>query len=489
MCVNPKNVNGVQYPCGKCPECKAAEAYKYGLRGMLVGSSYSMCCNLTLTYRDEVVPWLKYAFYDASGAFIAHPIGEIVRYADPFTGEVLSEEVAPSLIVETRVSNGQDSRSLRYIPIDFPAGVSSLDLGGLAALSSDEMLDCCGDCSIRKSDSQVFYVFDFETGELSVDTRSVDFINNECRYLGSAYLQVLHQRDLQLLLKRYRERYFSFYGFRPDIPYVGVSEYGPCTCRPHYHFCAFFDETRDHEFLLRNIVDEWERLFGHVKSKFRSRTSDPAAFANFARYVAKYGKKIDKARHPLDLFRLLPMSHVFSSTGFKTRCSELVRSMLLRGRSQADFFVDAGSLYDFLLSAINLSFVAPTSVSDGYGGYSISQRVFTIPTTIITDSLNVNYYLPCSRLAEGRSLTYYRKVIIRSALSRTLVFVSRFGGLDLLSRISSSCPPGEDWRRWPVERYLRSIVKFAIEAQPRFFDESAALRAEVDYLNSFRSQF
>lgn len=488
MCLSPKNVGGVQYPCGKCPECKSAEAYKYGLRGMLVGSFYSLCCNATLTYRDEVVPWRKYAFYDVSGVFVAHPIGDVVRYSDPFTGEVLCDFLDPSLIVESRVFNGMDSRSIRYIPIDLPEGVGALNVGGSAQLSFDEALDCCGDCPIRKTDYFDFYCFDFTTGKLSVEHRSEDLVDDKCRYLGSAYIQVLYQRDVQLLLKRFRERFFSYFGYRLDMPYIGVSEYGPNTCRPHYHLCSFFDDTSDYDFLVSNFIDEWETHFGHVESKFRLRSSDPAAFSNFARYVAKYGKKIDKARHPLDLYRLLPLSHVFSSTGFKSRCNEFIRSMLLRGRPQASFFTDAGSLYDFYLSALNLSFVIPSSVSDKAGGYSMSSRVCSVPVSLITESLNTSYYVPCTKLVEGEVFNYYRKVVIRSALSRSLSFVSRFGGLDLLARISSSCP-GEDWRRWPVDRYLRAIVKEAKASAPRFFDECDLLRSEVDYLSSFKSLF
>lgn len=482
MCLNPVNINGVQFPCGKCPECKIAEAYRYGMRGLFVGSRYSKCCNLTLTYRDEVVPWRKYALYLVSGHVVFHPIGDIVRYCDPSTGEVLHDCLRPELIVERDFFFNGQHYGVRLIPVDMPVSVS---LDEFTSVSDDPMLDCEGDCPIRFRDTGFTYVFDFDDYSCVRKPWSEIFLDDHCAYLGSCYLQVLCQRDLQLLLKRFRERYMGFFGYRPEIPYVGVSEYGPRTCRPHYHFCAFYDELGDSDFVERHIVFEWERLFGHVEYKARSRSSDPAAFANFAKYVAKYGKKIDKAKHVLDLFRVLPLSHTFSSVGFRSVCNDVVRSLFLAGRSQSSFFDSVDSLHRILLDACNFTFVAPVSVPTP-NGYSFTNKVQRVPYTFITDALNSHYYLKCSKLIDNESFVYYRKVVIRSTLSRVIAFVSRFGGVELLSSIARESP---SFRSWSVAQYLAKIVEKAKSSSPTAFDGPSFFRAEADYLASFRSFF
>lgn len=483
MCLCPVNINGIQYPCGKCPDCKAAQAYKYGLKGIMVGSKFTACANLTLTYRDECVPWRKYALYLVSGHYVFHPIADVVRYSDAATGEVLCADVDPSLIVEREFSfNGQSYR-VRVVSDTLPVRV---ELDEFTSLSLDPMLDCCGDCPIRFKDTGFTYVFDFEDNTVSRKPWSEIFVDDCCTYVGSCYLQVVYQRDLQLLLKRFRERYYSICGYRPEIPYVGVSEYGPNTCRPHFHLCLFFDDVTDYDFIERDLVDEWLRLFGNVVEKKRSRTEDPAAFANFAKYVAKYGKKIDKAKHVLDMFRVLPMSHTFSSVGFRAKCNEVVRELYLAGRPQYSFFSDVSTLHRALLDACNFTYVVPSSVPLGGGQFGVVSRVKRVPYTFITDALDKDYYLKCSKLVDGKYVTYYKIVKIRSALSRVISFVSRFGGVDLLARISSECP---SFKSFTIPQYLAKVVDFAKSSVPAAFSEGTYFCAEANYLASFRSYF
>lgn len=94
--------------------------------------------------------------------------------------------------------------------------------------------------------------------------------------------------DVRLWLKRSRVRYERKFG-APLSPfsYVAVSEYGPNTCRPHYHL-AFFGLTKDELVWLAN---EWS--YGYTDYKFVNRVNPDGSngFQIAARYIGKYMSK------------------------------------------------------------------------------------------------------------------------------------------------------------------------------------------------------
>lgn len=94
--------------------------------------------------------------------------------------------------------------------------------------------------------------------------------------------------DVRLWLKRSRVRYERKFGckFSP-FSYVAVSEYGPNTCRPHYHL-AFFGLNK---FELEWLAYQWK--YGYTDSKFVNRVNPDGTdgFQIAARYIGKYMTK------------------------------------------------------------------------------------------------------------------------------------------------------------------------------------------------------
>lgn len=94
---------------------------------------------------------------------------------------------------------------------------------------------------------------------------------------------------LQKWLKRFRVNYERTYGYRPDFKYFATSEYGPRTCRPHYHLLVFGLCRCD----LLAALSDWSRHYGFTKCRnvipsARYRGKD---FLHTAAYVAKYCSK------------------------------------------------------------------------------------------------------------------------------------------------------------------------------------------------------
>lgn len=95
--------------------------------------------------------------------------------------------------------------------------------------------------------------------------------------------------DVRQWLKQARIKYERIYGHKlPDFSYVAISEYGPQTCRPHYHL-AFFGLRRSH---LNFLLNEWN--FGKVK-QFRMvqavNKDKSNGFVRASKYIGKYMSK------------------------------------------------------------------------------------------------------------------------------------------------------------------------------------------------------
>ena len=97
------------------------------------------------------------------------------------------------------------------------------------------------------------------------------------------------RQDVRQWLKQARIQYQRDYGEKlPDFSYVCISEYGPRSCRPHYH-CAFFGLRRFH---LNYLLNAWK--FGKVKQvkMVQCRNKDGSSgFVKASKYIGKYMSK------------------------------------------------------------------------------------------------------------------------------------------------------------------------------------------------------
>lgn len=95
--------------------------------------------------------------------------------------------------------------------------------------------------------------------------------------------------DVREWLKMARIQYERDHGEKlPDFSYVAISEYGPRTCRPHYHL-AFFGLDRKH---LNYLLDRWK--YGKVKQvRIVSQINKDGSngFLRASKYIGKYMSK------------------------------------------------------------------------------------------------------------------------------------------------------------------------------------------------------
>lgn len=95
--------------------------------------------------------------------------------------------------------------------------------------------------------------------------------------------------DVREWLKMARIQYERDNGEKlPDFSYVAISEYGPRTCRPHYHL-AFFGLQRRH---LNYLLDRWK--YGKVKQVrivAQVNADGSNGFLKASKYIGKYMSK------------------------------------------------------------------------------------------------------------------------------------------------------------------------------------------------------
>lgn len=117
---------------------------------------------------------------------------------------------------------------------------------------------------------------------------SLPFPDSEYDYMVRMTPSVCRS-DVQEWLKMSRIQFERDFGKKlPDFSYVAISEYGPRTCRPHYHL-AFFGLQREH---LEYLLDRWH--FGKVKQvKIVAQINKDRSngFVRASRYIGKYMSK------------------------------------------------------------------------------------------------------------------------------------------------------------------------------------------------------
>lgn len=226
--IRPSLIDVVPVPCGKCIECLKNRQNAMVSRCHAEADKRGTFGFLTLTYDDAHLP-IAQSLWKCS-----KETGEIERCED---GEVICSARDSLFVDRARV----------------------LDL-----------------LSIKKGPKPVYFdkfIDGFEDDEFSYFFRLTPSV---CR------------TDVRLWLKRSRVRYERTFGV-PLSPfsYVAVSEYGPNTCRPHYHL-AFFGLTKDE---LEWLASQWD--YGFTDAKFVNRINPDGTdgFQIAARYIGKYMTK------------------------------------------------------------------------------------------------------------------------------------------------------------------------------------------------------
>lgn len=96
------------------------------------------------------------------------------------------------------------------------------------------------------------------------------------------------RKDVRLWLKRSRIKYEREHGFKlSDFSYVCVSEYGPNTCRPHYHLAFFGLNLLEADWLAK----QWTYGYTNTKYVHRLNPDNTDAWQIASRYIGKYMTK------------------------------------------------------------------------------------------------------------------------------------------------------------------------------------------------------
>lgn len=229
------NVYGFQrdviaVPCGKCVECLKKRQNDLAVRCVREASKRGSMHFLTLTYNDSSVPYqvrLERVDKETGEVFHDYPSSPLVRY-----GDQTEENVA------------------------FVDAVRS-ELAGIRPGSRARIFSS----TIFETDSELY------------------------RY---EITPSLYRRDVRLWLKRCRVRYFREKNRQlPDFSYVVCGEYGPRTCRPHYHIC-FFGLCRDD---VLYFASQWQYGFWNLKTVNAVNPDGSNGFQIASQYVGKYMSK------------------------------------------------------------------------------------------------------------------------------------------------------------------------------------------------------
>lgn len=243
--LRPTHWYGYTVPCGKCAECMKAKSNDLAIRSYLEARKMGSMHFLTLTYNDVNLPFSR----------------RIVM-TDKSTGEIYS-----------------DFKSLNLSELDY----RSMDLPFYYFTQKFEALP---------ASRNPRYVYFGGTPEEQDKVKSLiqfPFYDDGYEY-GLMVTPSLQRRDVQLWLKRCRINYErEFHEKCPKFSYVCVGEYGPKTCRPHYHVALYGLRDRDAKF----FAHLWEKGFSKcVKVNLINKDKKKSnGWIAASKYIAKYMAK------------------------------------------------------------------------------------------------------------------------------------------------------------------------------------------------------
>lgn len=306
MCLTPRIIGGNEYPCGQCAECLLQQELTLGFIGQCNTLKYRYCASITLTYDDEHLPLMFQGLYIND---------EHKTYRKVYDNKLVftDNDIATDDHVYKDWLN-RNKHTTNYLEYD--------------------------DFMLRHqvvNDYDYLRAYTYE-GLVS----KLDKVN-----VKKLILPVANVSHLQNWFKTLRIYYQRFIDKTLDVVYTAVTEYGPETGRPHYHCCMLFNDTSFCD-LLRKMCSPKESTFqghditgwkyGKINTcnivdihQFRPKgqTSQEKAY-NFAKYIAKYGKKPSKAKFWTDAIGLLPPVRRMTSKGFNECAIQIADRTILK---------------------------------------------------------------------------------------------------------------------------------------------------------------
>lgn len=238
-------------PCGKCIECVRSRQDSIAVRCVAEANKRGSMVFVTLTYDDKYLP------LTSTLCKVNADTGEFEMLTSPQF--VASSSVDDYLDLRDKFSKVRAGQKPRYLDFDIP--------------EFDEF------------DKGYHYFYRV--------TPSV------CR------------DDVRLWLKRCRVRHSRLFGGPlPDFTYMVCQEYGPKTCRPHYHL-VFFGLSEMNVYWL---CEQWKFGFYKVQEVKKVNKDGTSGFDACANYVGKYiSKGVFECESVKDCFAQKP--RVMSSKG------------------------------------------------------------------------------------------------------------------------------------------------------------------------------
>lgn len=235
----PYKYDSLVVPCGKCINCLKNRQNALSARIRAEAEKRGSFAFVTLTYDEKYLP-----------------LAQTFWRLDKETGEF------ERLAYEKVKSDGSIERSLK------PDLINTARYGDL--LLSNEMRQ------IRPSECPRY-----------IEREIAGFEDERYKYFVRITPSVC-RKDVQLWLKASRVAYERYFGKKlPEFAYVCCQEYGPRTCRPHYHLALLGLPRSDAEWL----VNRWN--YGYTKFSWIPciNVDKSDGFAIAASYIGKYMSK------------------------------------------------------------------------------------------------------------------------------------------------------------------------------------------------------
>lgn len=403
MCLEPINLRGRLVSCGKCAECLLAEELTLGFRGVANIGKYQNLASITLSYDDEHVPLVLNgirAFNDGEDKYYTTLFDFEDKYASSW--DLPCEYNLREIWLE------RPSQGLSKVPFVWLQEPSF----GLQSLLSDEW------------------------------SRHV----SEQKFLPADCLGIFPAGDikhLQSWFKKFREYHQRIFGCKADIAYSAVLEYGPDTCRPHFHIALFFNDI-DYNFIYRMCQQEECNYNGHKMTgwkygsintcKIRNISASPDDAVRISKYVAKYAKKSDKGKHLFEKLGLVPTFRRCVSTGFNVASRELALDLICRDLQDDPRFqrwckipgeyVENDKAREYVEDGlIEMADVISRRLDEHYHLYGSSYKI-KVPPCILREALSattLKLYYDTKSTEEGHLV--YREVHISSILWQAVGYV------------------------------------------------------------------
>lgn len=237
--INPYNGKELVVNCGHCPACKQEKAIKRTQRIKNHYSSELSCAFVTLTYRNECVPYIRSTdLFNCNQSYNLHTLlDDEYNFHLPIYRDSDTRWVAKSL---------RDKKTGKIVRDDYGKIIKKI-------------------CRKRS-----FYTH--QIGEAVVNYSDIDLTGQSFKFLrkrDDGAIGVIFYKDLQDFIKRVRINLTrKNYGFSQNS-FFAVAELGPTSGRPHFHLLFFFPKGYYTE--AKNVLssswsyDDYRRTFENIE--------------------------------------------------------------------------------------------------------------------------------------------------------------------------------------------------------------------------------